>query len=316
MGEWDRRVPWRQGHILTSDAVASLRLVPDSASQSNRPLPRWRRLMPRCVSWFHAAFARSGSKAPGPEDPITHIAVVVSHDCDLAQSPDVEPMVEVITGRRVGGPNGNFTHGKNPRRLHVSATEANSTIWIELIATARRSVPKPAFCGHAPSATIAINSADLNTLQHWLAARYRRSAFPDEFDRRLDETGVADRLKKILAPLGNYILAVFFDVDEGTEREHESDHDPFTLSIELLYSTAFDPSIAEATARTAAEAITTAFRDRCFNKQTNRWRNIELLDCTPISDEALPYAESLKLKRWNADYISLRTEPIQPMITE
>jgi hypothetical protein len=70
-------------------------------------------------------------------------------------------------------------------------------------------VPKLDLCGHAPSATLRIDSAGRNTLQHWLAARYRRSAFPDEFDRHLVGTGVADRLKKILAPLGNHIVAVF-----------------------------------------------------------------------------------------------------------
>jgi hypothetical protein len=278
MGEWDRRTPWRQGHALTADAVVSLRLAPDPDSTS-------------------------------------HVAIIISHDCDLVQSPDVEPIVEVIVGRRVDGPQGNFTHGKNPRRLHLSATEAGSVIWIELTATARQSVSKPDLCGHAPSATLLIDSAGLNMLQYWLAARYRRSAFPDEFDRHLDETGVAARLKKILAPLGNHILAVFFDVDEGMELDHE-DGDPFTLSIDLLYNTAFDPDAAEDSAHEAAEAIKTAFHDRCFDPKTGRWRGIELLGCSAISDEALTYAMSLKLKRWNADYISLRADPAQPMLVE
>jgi hypothetical protein len=235
---------------------------------------------------------------------------VAEHSCE-----DIRPSCPASTGRRVGGPNGNFTHGKNPRRLHISATEAGFVVWIELTATARRSVPKPGLCGHAPSATIAINSADLNALQYWLAARYRRSAFPDEFDRHLDETGVADRLKRILAPLGNHILAVFFDVDEGIELDHEDD-DPFTLSIDLLYSTAFNPAAAEAAASRAAEAIKTAFHERCFDPKAGRWRGIELLGSSAIADQALTYAMSLKLKRWNADYISLRAEPVQPMITE
>ena len=100
------------------------------------------------------------------------------------------------------------------------------------------------------------------------------------------------------------------------EREHENAEDPFTLSIVLLYSTDTDPAAAETAARTAAEAITAEFRDRCFEKTTNRWRAIELLACTPISDEALTYAMSLKLKRWNADYISLRADPVQPMVPE
>ena len=123
-------------------------------------------------------------------------------------------------------------------------------------------------------------------------------------------------MAKILEPLGNHIVAVFFDVDEGVEREHENADDPFTLSIDLLYSTDTNSTAAETAALTAAEDITAAFRDRCFDKTTNKWRAIELLTCTPISDEALTYAMSLKLKRWNADHISLRAEPVQPMVDE
>ncbi len=225
-------------------------------------------------------------------------------------------MVEVIVGRRVEVARGNYTHGKNPRRLHLSAMEAGVVIGIELVAVDRRSVYKTDLLKHVPSAAALIDSASLDILQFWLAARYRRSAFPDAFDRRLAETGVARRLGRILEPLGDHIIAVFFDVDEGKELEHEDDDDPFTLPIDLLYSTASDPNVAEIAASEAAEAIKTAFHDRCFDRQTNRWRDIELLDCTPISDDALTYAMSLKLKRWNADYISLRAEPAQPMIAE
>jgi hypothetical protein len=278
MGEWDRRIPWRQGHILTADVIASLRLAPDS-------------------------------------DPAQHVGVVVTHDCDLAQSPDVEPVVEVIVGHRVESGNGNFTHGKNPRRLHLSAVEAGTIIWIELTATARQSVPKQDLVKHAPSATSLLDSSGLNTLQHWLAARYRRSAFPDAFDRHLNETGVAGRLARILGPLGNHVVAVFFDVEEGKERKHD-DGDPFTLSIHLLYSTAADPHTAQTAANSSVQAVTAAFHDRCWDKKMNKWRGIELVECSAISDQALTYAMSLQLKRWNADYVSLRAEPVQPMLEE
>ena len=181
MGEWDRRTPWRQGHVLTADTVAALRLVPEA-------------------------------------NPVSLVVVVVSHDCDLAQDPSSEPMVEVIVGRRVATANGNFTHGKNPRRLHVPAVDADAAICIELMATARRSIPKQDLAGHLPSATVLVDPAGRNTLQYWLAARYRRSAFPDAFDSYLMETGVARRMAKILEPLGSHIVAVFFDVDEGRAR--------------------------------------------------------------------------------------------------
>ena len=130
------------------------------------------------------------------------------------------------------------------------------------------------------------------------------------------EKDIPRRLARILAPLGNHIVAVFFDVDEGEERAHESADDPFTLSIDLLYSTDTDPAAAEAAATKAAVEITTAFRERYFDNKAQRWSAIELLHCTPISDEALTYAMSLRLKRWNADYISLRADPVQPMVVE
>lgn len=279
MVEWDRRTPWRQGHVLAAETVTALRLVPDA-------------------------------------DLLSTVVVVVSHDCDLAQDPATEPLIEIIVGRRVNTADGNFTHGKNPRRLHLCAVEAGGAVCVELTATERQAVPKVNLAEHAPSATIVIDAASRNTLQYWLAARYRRSAFPDEFDNYLDKKGIARRLAKILEPLGNHIVALFFDVDEGTERAHESADDPFTLSIDLLYSTDNDPAAAEAAAIKAAEEIIKAFRDRCFDAKSRRWSAIELLACTPISDEALTYAMSLRLKRWNADYISLRGDPVQPIIEE
>jgi hypothetical protein len=277
MVEWDRRTPWRQGHVLAAETVTALHLAPDADLPST-------------------------------------VVVVVSHDCDLAQDPTIEPLVEVIVGRRVNAADGNFTHGKNPRRFHLFAVEGGAAVCVELTATARQAVPKENLAEHKPSATVVIDATNRNTLQYWLAARYRRSAFPDEFDNYLDKRGIARRLAKILEPLGNHIVAVFFDVDEGEERAHAGADDPFTLSIDLLYSTDTDPTATEAAAVKAAEEITKVFRDRCFSAESQRWSAIELLQCTPISDQALTYAMSLRLKRWNADYISLRAEPAQPVI--
>jgi hypothetical protein len=279
MAGWDRRTPWRQGHVLAAETVIVLHLVPDV-------------------------------------DLASTVVVVVSHDCDLAQDPGTEPSVEVIVGRRVNVADGNFTHGKNPRRLHLSAVETGAAMCVELTATARQSIPKEHLARHLPNATISIDAASRNTLQRWLAARYRRSAFPDDFDNYLVEKDIPHRLARILGPQGNHIVAVFFDVDEGGERAHESADDPFTLSIDLLYSTDTDPVAAEAAATKAAVEITPVFRERYFNNKAQRWSAIELLHCTPISDEALTYAMSLRLKRWNGDYISLRADPVQPMVVE
>jgi hypothetical protein len=184
---------------------------------------------------------------------------------------------------------------------------------LELRATGKREIPKDRFAGHLPNAGLEVTPNNLSILQRWLAARYRRAAFPDEFEDRLRKTGVGERIKKIVEPLGTHLVAIFFDVDEGKEVEREGPDDRYMLGVDLLYSTEKDPVAALSAAEQAASAISAAFRERCFIAGKG-WQEIELLGCEPISDEAMPYAMSTQLKKWNADYLSLRAEPV-PGIT-
>ncbi|MEA3087179.1 MAG: hypothetical protein QOC89_4876 [Paraburkholderia sp.] len=76
-------------------------------------------------------------------DEAANLVVVVSHDSDLANDNlDAEPDVEVIVGRLVATPNGNFSWGKAPRTLHLSMTRDGGLVTVELIATSKRLIPK------------------------------------------------------------------------------------------------------------------------------------------------------------------------------
>jgi hypothetical protein len=276
---WDRQTPWRQGHVLTHETAVALQLL----RVENTDLA----------------------------------VVVVSHDCDIAQSGEVEPCVEMIIGRRVAAADGNLTHAKNPRRLHLPAQENGNAMYLELWAKDKCLVPKDRLAAHLPNEAITLMPRDRSVLQRWLAARYRRSAFPDEFEHRLQETGLHKRIAKILEPLGTHLIALFFDVDQGEEVERHGAEDLYTLTIDLLYSTEHDPMAALKAAENAAEAISVAFRERCFVSKKAAWEQIELLACEPISDEAMTYAMSTQLKKWNADYLSLRGDPAnEPMLSE
>jgi len=103
---------------------------------------------------------------------------------------------------------------------------------------------------------------------------------------------------EIVEPLGKYLVAVFFDVDEGVERDCKGEKDLYALRIDLLYSTEDDPAAALEAAEKAAAAIAAAFRERCFDAASG-WKWVELVGCEPISDEAMTYAMSTHLKRWN-----------------
>ena len=279
MADWDRSTPWRQGRVIAADALAALGLSPVEHNEA-RP-----------------------------------IGVVISHDCDLAQDPANEPSVEIIVGRIVANADGNFTHAKNSRRLHLPCTAGSRVAVIELGASAKQVITKSGNGGigaHHPAANLLFNATELNILQRWLAARYRRAAFPDEFDRRIrHESGVWDALLKILKPSGNHISALFVDLDEGRQRERHGADDCYTLALYLMYDSDGDPAAAEMAAQKAAGQIEALFEKKL--RVNGAWRWIELVECLPISDQALTYAQSQVFRKWNLDYLSLHSDPAGPI---
>jgi hypothetical protein len=278
MAEWDRNTPWRQGHLLTGDAAKTLGLI-------------------------HSRLPEGTA------------VVVVSHDCDLAQMPAVEASVEVVVGCFLDKTDGNLTYAKNARRLHLPFTKGSTKAHVELSATAKKFVTKAHLADCQPNDAIRLTPDEQSILQRWLAARYRRAAFPDEFDRRLEERGLRERLANILKSQGVHIAAIFFDVDEGEECKREAPDDTYSLTIYLLCSTRVDPEAAAKGAQAAKAAIEDSFRAKCC-PDGEIWKFIELRECHVISDEAMSIAMSDRLKRWHADYISLRAEPQQPMLNE
>jgi hypothetical protein len=277
MAAWSRETPWRQGHALSNESSIALGLVSAESVESS-------------------------------------VTVVVSHDCDLAQLPEAEPLVEIIVSRRIEKPDGNCTHAKNARRLHLPCTASGVPACLDLRAQSKATIRKDNLADHAPNPGIVIDPKDKTVLQRWLAARYRRAAFPDEFVERLKRTDIAKRLTKILEPLGKYLIAIFFDVDEGAEKERSGADDVYVLRIDLLYSTDEDPAIAQEAAEKAAASITAAFRDRCLDPG-NEWKWIELAGCEPIADQAMTFAQSTQLKEWNMAYLSLRGDAAaEPML--
>jgi hypothetical protein len=280
VGEWARDTPWRQGHILHSDAAEAFALI-------------------------------------GEDCPSDTVVVVVSHDCDLAQLPGAEPEIEVIVGRRITKTiDGNFTHAKNARRLHLTFSAGSATLSADLVATQKRKIPKDKLADHKPVKEFRLTSAEGTILQRWLAARYRRSAFPDEFDKRLETTGLQKRISGVLKTSGAWISAILIDVDNGQDVTRSGPDDPYVLAIYLLYSTDTDSEKAEQVARNAAVAIEAAFRDKCLSQKSGTWQTFELIECSPVSDEAMTVHQAEHLKKWRADHLSLRMDPPQSMLKD
>ncbi len=286
MARWDRDTPWRQGRLLTTAAIAAFKLT----------------------------------RGANPEDVA---AVVISHDCDLAQSPSVEPSVELIIGRFINGLNGTYTHCKNLRCLHLDCTAGLGARSIELLVLSRTSIPKEseaeaALANYQPRPDVAMTYRERRILQRWLAARYDRAAFPDEFDRRLKhEVELSDRLANALKTSGDHIPAIFFDVDAGEEKVRAGPDDPYELYVTLVYSTHTDPQTAEAATKQVGTRIRELFNSRCKirNKEgVEIWQWIELAGLEVISDQALTFAQSQLLVKWHVEHISLKADPVQTIL--
>jgi hypothetical protein len=267
---------WRQGTVLPDDAAAHFGLI-------------------------------------SHEGPERTIVVVISHDCDIACGSDREPVVEVVVGRQIDKL-GADTNAKTARRLHLAFRREGKEVPVELEVTAKTAVPKDQLLAFAPRPDLDLDPETLVTLQHWLAARYHRAAFAEEFERRLkDKPARLDRkLAKAMEEAASHILAVLFDVDGGEELERQGPEDAYELRITVLYDSSQDEPAAYEAAQKAADAVEREFEAAL--KTEGKWRDIRLLACEPASDRAITVADSRLLKRWRLDYMSLADDPQQAML--
>lgn len=279
MEEWNRETPWRQGHLLGNDAIDALGLRLDMAPEQT-------------------------------------LVIVATHDCDLAQEPEGEPRIEVVIGRLAVEKDGNCTHAKNARRLHVEFA-GDVAFWAEFEATAKVSIDKLTLNPFAPRSDAHLHPENHAIFQMWLASRYRRSAFADEFERRLTskEFKLHEKIAKAVKPHGDLIAGVFFDVDGGEEVTRHGPDDTYTLDITILHAADPDFDSAEKAADAAAKAIKTAFNEKLF-KPTNTWQHIELRSCDVVSESVLTYQQFRQLKRWRLEHISLAADPQHPVLAE
>lgn len=274
MTDTDREIPWRQGHVLGSALAAALDLR-------------------------------------HPESPGDTVVVVVSHDCDLVNE-EKEPNAEVVIGRTIAAL-GAASYAKVARRLHIEFSKQSGNVAVELEAPLKRTVSKACLVGQSPNLDFRLDAKNRETLQRWLAARYRRTALPDEFNRRL-KAKLIEKVKKALDPAGPYVRAVFLDFDDGATVERKGPSDLYVLQVTLLYDSAKNEPEAYAAAEKAAEKIEDIFEGEFRSSETGQWRDIHFTGCDVISDNAITVAQSELLRRWDLDDRSLRREPPETML--
>ena len=267
MSGWERTTPWKQGAFIDSAMATAMGLINDA------------------------------QKA----------IVIISHDCDIAQNPDVEPDLEIIVGEFKSEMNGSYSSAKNPRVLHLNVQNDNESVVIEFNCSNKSTIKKADLADKVPCALVSMPATAKQTFQRWLASRYHRSSFPDEFDRRLSATKLGDKIKQRLSKHNEHIRAIFVDVDSGEEINRATgDGNPYGLKIVLVYDTTKDVDVAHAAARKACDEIIKDFETKCLKEGV--WTEFHLEACVPMADTSFTFLHSQTLKRWTMDAISLRDQ--------
>lgn len=254
MAEWKRDMPWRQGSVIALEDLNALGVgVPDDCQG----------------------------------------ALVVSHDCDLANDDKKDPILECVPFELLEAPDGNHTNAKNPRTLHLEIQLDEVTRWVQLRAPHRFLLNKTDLVVYEPVSSV-LGDKERQVLQGWLAARYRRHAFPDELVERMRP--VSARLDKQLRSRAKAVLGVWIDYQpRGAVGEEE----PYELWLYIVYST------ESAAYASQAEEVVSDLQDRFSDSLPG----LVLTACGAVSEHGFTLADQRSTVEFKLEHLSHRIHP-------
>jgi hypothetical protein len=221
--------------------------------------------------------------------------MVVSQDCDIIHgSIEGEPYAEVLFAHKLEGcPDGSFTYGKNPRRLQFAITSERTPQYHECLAQERYILDRRILVDFAADPANIIESSSLYIVRNWLAARYTRTAFPDEFNARI--ANELRRQSRTLKARGNSLSGIYVAV---TPWEELGDSDVYRVELYATVETdVWSDSVIRSEMETLISDIATAM---------NSCEGIEVENFELRSEDAITLADLRFLRRWDYDYLSHR----------
>lgn len=233
-------------------------------------------------------------------DQFTHW-IVLSQDCDLVHhSFTAEPHVELLGCNLVTEINGNFTSGKNPRRIQLPITATGlGNVSIEAAVCDRFTIERRVLSSAFPSSIYRVCGGALDTLVDWVARRYTRSAFPDSFNRRLAPKHRG--FKKLLEERGSVLSGVWFGLSTFDELP---DSASYSVAVRLVMA----PEDYE-NAGKLDEALIASGAMECA---LNACEGIVVTNISVVSEHDFSLAETKIYTPWDGfDYLSNSEAPLE-----
>jgi hypothetical protein len=185
--------------------------------------------------------------------------------------------------------------------LHVEFVQHNKKKVIELCALNKVNVDKAKLLNVDPDPDAILEAKGVQILQGWLAARYKRAAFPDDLNTRMEP------MKKGLESVGksgpNSILGIW--IKYSPEDNHLSNDVPYELWIKIVYKS----QVYQAKDKAEQEAIKlrSIFEKKLLHDGV--WQSIDLRACEAVSDAAFTSLDISEHDQWRLEHLSLRQDP-------
>jgi hypothetical protein len=155
--------------------------------------------------------------------------IVVTQDCDLRRSDAQEPFVELIALESENRTPGSNDRGQSSRNLVLKAERESHTSFLRSSTHNRFRVKKSDFIAQAPCRSTAMGGFRLcdgerQILVRWLARRYTRPSFSDEFENCLMVS--CNPVKALFkSPEARHVSTIFVRIEDEVPLEGE----PFLL---------------------------------------------------------------------------------------
>lgn len=223
------------------------------------------------------------------------VYIAITHDCAIINpSLEAEPFLEYIVARPVVKLNGNYTHTKNQRKLHIELDNQDAQSPFELNIFDRATLSRALLLQNKPAQHIFLKDSHKATLVRWLANRYMAQALPDQFEKRIDS--VRDKLNKLLSkPEANGMLAFYINLDNNDELAIDQD---YKLTVALVYEDA-----------ACNKLIDQDQLDNYVNELKTvlqKAPGLDVSEVVPLSEKDFTLYEQRKMIRWRSDHHSFK----------
>lgn len=226
-------------------------------------------------------------------------AVVISHGCDIVcRDTDKEPHIEVILAAVETDENHAFLQTKNPRRLHLAFTHQGNKRVLDLFATEKRCIAKVSLIGVDPDPDFLLTDDNRQILQRWLAIRYRRHAFPDTLNRRIES--IFKKAEESLKKNSDGIIAIY--INYQPRRKELPDNEPYELWVDVVADSHAVDGMEQA--KTLAAKL---------EKGLAETKGIDLRKIGAKNDNEFTLYDSRRTFEFRLEHLSFRSTPFGPL---